>query len=90
MSNDSESKPESPATPPLPPAHCSAAYFFEVTTRVPDPKDDKKTIRCYMGLVAHHIDQVWEYTKADRADERTEVEAIVRVSPVLAVLPPNS
>lgn len=24
MSNDSESKPESPATPPLPPAHCSA------------------------------------------------------------------
>jgi len=43
-----------------------------------------------MTVVAEHIDQVWDYIATDRADESTDVIAIIRREPVLAVLTPNS
>lgn len=92
MSTENTTDSEQPAIPPLPPAAVSAAmakYIWEVHTRIPKPEAEHTTIPSQMTVVAEHINQVWDYIAADRADERTEVVALIRREPVVAVLPPN-
>lgn len=89
-----KTKPKTKPKPKTPrrftPATGSGAYVWEVTTIIPHLKEKGKKARCSMLLVAHHIDQVWEYLAADRADAATEVEMIHRAGPVVATLPPNN
>lgn len=92
MSTENTQDSEQPTIPPLPPAACSAAipYVWEVLRLIPHPQDEKKHTRCSMLLAAETIEQVWDYIAADRADAATEIEAISRIGPLVATLPPNS
>lgn len=72
------------------PGSAVVKYVWEVLRLVPHPVDEKKQIRCSMLLAAETIEQVWDYIAADRADAATEVEAITRMGPLVATLPPNS
>jgi len=64
----------------------SPLYAWEIVRLIPDTKDEKKHVRCSMTIAAHTIDQVWDYLAPDRADERTEIESIVRFGPIVAIL----
>lgn len=61
---------------------------WEIVTRI--PKDDGSMVRCSMMVVADNIEQVWDYIAADLADEKTEVEAIGKIGPIVATLPERS
>ena len=88
---DNTTTPEPPKPGQFAEAHGPAAvpYVWEVLRLIPNPQDEKKHTRCSMLLAAQTIEQVWEYIAADRADAATEIEAISRLGPLVATLPPN-
>lgn len=62
-------------------------HIWEIHTLIPKPDNENERVACQMSVLAEHINQVWEYIYADRMDERTEIVAIIRREPVVAVLP---
>ena len=64
----------------------TSRYVWEIHSRIPHKENPLATTPCQMTVVASHVNQVWDYIAADRADERTEIVAIIRRDPVVCVL----
>ena len=63
-------------------------YGWEIRSRIPSPKDPsgENKVSCFMIVAAPTIEDVWNYLAADRKDERTEIEGIIRFGPIVAIL----